>query len=163
MPGKIYTNLKISANLFRRSAFTLSYRILIKLNQATLAKHRGPHLKGLIRRRKYRIYFPRCIQRAAADRRTDASVPEKAGMFSATDAVIFSHCRLVSAYYRRSTSASDAVLHNMFEAKDGRCSGIRFGNSSLHGGSARETVEEGAGRLPLLKGPFEPKKVRMTF
>jgi len=33
----------------------------------------------------------------------------------------------------------------------------------LHGSSGRETVEDGAGRLPLLKGPFEPKKVRMTF
>jgi len=33
----------------------------------------------------------------------------------------------------------------------------------LDGGSGRETVEDGAGRQPLLMGPFEPKKVRMTF
>jgi len=35
--------------------------------------------------------------------------------------------------------------------------------SSLNRGSARKTIEDGAGRLPLLMGPFEPKKVRMTF
>ncbi|HMB01978.1 MAG TPA: hypothetical protein VKS21_13420, partial [Spirochaetota bacterium] len=60
-----------------------------------------------------------------------------AAMFSAPDAVIFSHCTPTIAYYRWSTSFLTPGLHNMFEAKDGRSTGIRFGNSSLDGGSGR--------------------------